>query len=48
MYVFWLETNDGERIEWRRLSKSRAEAMYSATDRWMPENVKRYGWEKAK
>lgn len=43
-YVFWVETETGERTEWRCLTARQALNMYSATDKRLPHNVVRYGW----
>ena len=47
MYVFWIETEQEQIIEWRRLTKSAAEKMYRETNKAMPYGVKRYGWKEA-
>jgi hypothetical protein len=44
-YRFWLETNEGQLIEWRRLTRAQAMSMCRATQTYTPDNVKRYGWE---
>lgn len=47
-YYFWIETYEGGHTYWRHLTKAEAKAMYSATDKHTPENVKRFGWEEIK
>ena len=44
-YLFYITTVDGERTEWRGLTKREACAMYKYTDKRQPHNVKSYGWK---
>ena len=44
-YRFYIETRDGEEVEWRGLSQTVAKAMYSYTNKNQPSNVVRCGWE---
>lgn len=44
-YRFWLETIDGQLIEWRRLTRAQAKGMHHVTQTYTPDNVKRFGWE---
>jgi hypothetical protein len=44
-YRFYIETEDGQTIEWRGLTDRMAKAMYTQTDNHTPSNVKAYGWE---
>ena len=44
LYSFWIETESGERTEWRCLTAKQALSMYNATDKRLPHNVVRYGW----
>lgn len=46
MYVFFIETFDEQRIEWRRLSLRQVQSMNAWTENNLPDNVKCYGWEK--
>ena len=43
MFLFFIETASGERVEWRGLSRQMAVRMYNATGRCAV--AKRYGWE---
>jgi hypothetical protein len=43
-YTFWIETTTGEETYWDRLTKRQAEAMYNATQKSVPVNLKRWGW----
>ena len=43
-YRFWLETDSGERIEWRSLSDRQALEMYRRTRAAHPDNVRMFGW----
>lgn len=45
MYMFYLETVTGERIEWRGLTLRQAQSMSKATYARIPENVTHFGWE---
>lgn len=45
MYRFYIDTNDGERVEWAGLTKKQARDMYAYTDAHQPHNVVRCGWE---
>ena len=44
-YRFYVVTRSGEEVEWRGLSLTVAKAMYRYTDKTMPSNVTRCGWE---
>lgn len=44
-YRFYIETPDGEEIEWRGLTRKQARDMYAYTDAHQPSNAVRYGWE---
>ena len=44
-FRFYIETRNGEQVEWRGLSLTVAKAMYRYTDKTMPSNVTRCGWE---
>lgn len=46
-YVFELETERGERIQWKGLTKAQAKAMYRYTEKLLPRNVKRFAWREA-
>jgi hypothetical protein len=44
--VFWIEcANNGEIIEWQPLTKTQAVRMHKCTERTLPHNVSRHGWE---
>lgn len=43
-YKFWLETDSGERIEWRSLSERQAREMYTRTRVYHPDGVRLFGW----
>ena len=45
MYRFYIDTNDGERVEWAGLTKKQARDMYAYTNAHQPHNVVRCGWE---
>jgi len=45
VYLFFIETDDGERTEWRGLTGKQARDMYALTEKRQPYNVKRFGWE---
>ena len=47
-YYFWIETQSGERMEWRGLIKRQAGIMYACTSRRTPDQINRFGWEEAK
>jgi len=48
-YMFYLETENGARIEWRGLSQRTAIMMYNLTYKAnMMQNLKRFGWEEIK
>jgi hypothetical protein len=47
-FLFFIETQDGKKVEWRDLTKTKARQMYSYTDKSQPSNVARYGWEEVK
>ena len=44
-YRFYIETPDGEEIEWCGLTKKQARDMYAYTNAHQPSNVSRSGWE---
>lgn len=44
-YAFWIETYEGDHVEWAHLSKQTAVRMYAATKACCPDNVKRFGWD---
>ena len=44
-FRFYIETRNGEQVEWRGLSLTVAKAMYNYTDKHQPYNVVRCGWE---
>ena len=44
-YRFYIETTSGELVWWSGLSQTVAKAMYRYTDKTMPSNVTRCGWE---
>lgn len=46
MYLFFIETASGERVEWRGLSRQMAVRMFNATGRCAV--AKRWGWEEEK
>lgn len=43
-YRFWLETDSGQRIEWRSLSERQAREMYTRTRVYLPDGVRLFGW----
>lgn len=43
-YLFYLETDGGERIEWRNLSQRAAVMLYNMTYK-SNQNLKCFGWE---
>ena len=43
MFLFFIETASGERVEWRGLSRQMAVRMFNATGRCAV--AKRWGWE---
>ena len=47
IYTFWLEFEDGRRLEWNGLTQRQAIAMYQHTDKNLSIHtpVKRYGWK---
>jgi hypothetical protein len=47
-YRFYIETPDGEEIEWRGLSRKQARDMYAYTSAHQPSNVIAFGWEETK
>jgi hypothetical protein len=51
-YMFYVETEDGARIEWRGLSQRTAIMMYNLTTKNTRtrhgRDLKRYGWEEIK
>jgi hypothetical protein len=48
VYMFYVETVDGECIEWRGLTLTKAKQMYAYTNACNPSNVVRSGWEALK
>ena len=46
-YMFYVETENGARIEWRGLSQRTAVMMYNMTYK-ANQNLKRFGWEEIK
>jgi hypothetical protein len=48
VYMFYVETMDGETIEWHGLTLTKAKQMYAYTNQTQPSNVTRYGWEEEK
>lgn len=44
-YTFFIETEDGERTEWRGLTLKQARDMNAFTHKRIPVNVKCFGWE---
>lgn len=47
-YRYWLETEDGLRLEWNHLTGHQALTMYKATEIRGDFKIKRYGWEEIK
>ena len=47
-FRFYIETPDGEEIEWCGLTRKQARDMYAYTDAHQPSNAVRYGWEEMK
>jgi hypothetical protein len=47
-YNFWIETEAGEYTQWSRLTKKQARDMHAYTEKNLPDNVKRFGWEEAR
>lgn len=45
LYRFYIELDTGEEVEWRGLSQALSKRMYSQTDKRLPSNVVRFGWE---
>lgn len=45
LYRFFIELDTGEEVEWRGLSQALSKRMYSQTDKRLPSNVVRFGWE---
>lgn len=46
-YTFWIDTPDGQEIQWRRLTKRQAEAMHKLTeDGIVWAGVRAFGWAK--
>lgn len=43
-YKFELQTLTGDVMQWRGLTKATALAMYRATEKQMPHQVKSFGW----
>ena len=48
VYMFYVETVDGETIEWTGLTLTKAKQMYAYTNASNPSNVTRCGWEEMK
>jgi hypothetical protein len=48
VYMFYVETTDGECIEWNGLTHTKAKQMYAYTNASNPSNVARCGWEEIK
>ena len=48
VYMFYVETMDGETIEWHGLTLTKAKQMYAYTNASNPSNVVRSGWEAVK
>lgn len=48
LYLFYIETDEGLRIEWNSLTEDEAKKMYRTTSTSMPKGVKRFGWEELK
>lgn len=48
LYRFYIETPDGQEVEWRGLTKKQARDMYAYTDAHQPCNVVRCGWEQTR
>ena len=48
VYMFYVETADGETIEWTGLTLTKAKQMYAYTNASNPSNVTRCGWEELK
>lgn len=44
-YRFYIRLTNGEEVEWTGLTKKQARDMYAYTDKTMPSNVTRCGWE---
>jgi hypothetical protein len=42
--VFWIDVN-GVEVEWQPLTKTQAVRMHKCTERNLPDNVTRYGWQ---
>lgn len=47
-YVFYMEMDSGERVEWRGLSLHQARTMHRITEQRIPDNVHAFGWEQTK
>lgn len=47
-YRFFVRTDDGIEIEWRRLTITQAKRMYAMTQDHTPDNVVAFGWEELK
>lgn len=45
MFYFYIILDDGQEVRWPGLSATAAEAMYNATRRSPPDNVREYGWK---
>ena len=48
VYMFYVETDTGETIEWHGLTLTKAKQMYAYTNASNPSNVVRSGWEATK
>jgi hypothetical protein len=48
VYMFYVETVDGETIEWHGLTLTKAKQMYAYTNASNPFNVVRSGWKAVK
>ena len=44
-YMFFIELEEGEVVEWRGLTLAKAKQMNACTSQTYPGNVKRFGWE---
>ncbi len=48
VFMFYVETAEGECIEWTGLTLTKAKQMYAYTNASNPSNVTRCGWEEIK
>jgi len=46
--VFYIETLNGERVEWAGLTIHKAKQMHSHTAKHEPTNMKSFGWRETK